>query len=275
MCSNPCWDVQPSYRWTSAPGQPKALLYPKGDGPQPTKSTFAATSEKPHFSFRFSSSPEMVVLAFGSQTSLKATIMNSKTEIARHHWGEEQRPIFVSMWALSLSHLAAKGFHPCSLTPFTVARICLLAMPDTNTRQDVFAEPDHGWSIHEACWHFGQQFHPCELLASSVIIHHWLGSSTFSIAWWMALELILAGASHHKASRSTMSKSLALFTSLPAAGSPLYSSLSMCCRATLICMPILHLLCSRLVVHFDRHLQGGHALLIYSALVILVAFRIL
>ena len=54
----------------------------------------------------------------------------------------------------SLPYLAAKDFHPCSSTPFTVARICQLATPDTNTRRDVFAEPDHGWSIHEACWHF-------------------------------------------------------------------------------------------------------------------------
>ena len=54
-----------------------------------------------------------------------------------------------------LSYLTAKGFHPCSPTPFTVARIRALATPDTNTRRDVFPEPDHGWSIHEACWHFG------------------------------------------------------------------------------------------------------------------------
>ena len=55
----------------------------------------------------------------------------------------------------SLSYLAAKGFHTCSSTPFTVAWICLLATSDTNTRQEVSAEPDHGWSIHEACWYFG------------------------------------------------------------------------------------------------------------------------
>jgi len=55
----------------------------------------------------------------------------------------------------SLSYLAAMDFHPCLSTPPTVARVCQLATPDTNTRRDVFAEPDHGWSIHEACWHFG------------------------------------------------------------------------------------------------------------------------
>jgi len=65
----------------------------------------------------------------------------------------------------SLSYLAAEGFHPYSLIPFTVARICLLATPDTNTRRDVFAEPHQGWSIHEACRHFGLQVHRCELLA--------------------------------------------------------------------------------------------------------------
>ena len=54
----------------------------------------------------------------------------------------------------SLSCPTAKGFHPYSSTPFTVARICRLATPDTRTRRDVFAEPDHGRSIHEACWLF-------------------------------------------------------------------------------------------------------------------------
>jgi hypothetical protein len=38
---------------------------------------------------------------------------------------------------LSLS--SCKRLHPCSLIPFTVARICRLATPDTNTRRDVFA----------------------------------------------------------------------------------------------------------------------------------------
>ena len=61
---------------------------------------------------------------------------------------------FIRINVSSLSYLAAKDFHPCSSTPFTVARICVLATPDTNTRRDVCAEPDHGWSIHEACWHF-------------------------------------------------------------------------------------------------------------------------
>ena len=61
---------------------------------------------------------------------------------------------FIRINVSSLSCPAAKGFHPYSSTPFTVARICLLATPDTRTRRDVFAEPDHGRSIHEACWLF-------------------------------------------------------------------------------------------------------------------------
>ena len=61
---------------------------------------------------------------------------------------------FIRINVSSLSCPAAKGFHPYSSTPFTVARIYLLATPDTRTRRDVFAEPDHGRSIHEACWLF-------------------------------------------------------------------------------------------------------------------------
>ena len=55
----------------------------------------------------------------------------------------------------SLSYLTANDFHPCWSTPFPVARICVLETPDTSTRRDAFAETDHGWSIHEACWYFG------------------------------------------------------------------------------------------------------------------------
>jgi len=82
MCSNPRQGFRPSYRWTLASRQLKAPLYPKGDGIQLTKSTFAATSKKPRFSFRFSSSTETVALAFGSQTSLKIAIVISTTKIA-------------------------------------------------------------------------------------------------------------------------------------------------------------------------------------------------
>ena len=91
MRSNPRQGFRPSFRWIVASGQPKAPSYPNGDGLQP------ARSKKPHFSIRFSSSPETVAWAFGSQTSFKAAIVISTTEIARHHWGEEQRPIFASM----------------------------------------------------------------------------------------------------------------------------------------------------------------------------------
>jgi len=54
----------------------------------------------------------------------------------------------------SLSYLVAKYLHPCSSTLFIVARICLFETHDNNARRNVFAEPDHGWSIHEARWHF-------------------------------------------------------------------------------------------------------------------------
>jgi len=46
----------------------------------------------------------------------------------------------------------------------------------------------------------------------------------------MALEEIPAGALGPTALRSAMSRSLVLFMSQPAAGSPLYSSLGMCLR---------------------------------------------
>lgn len=97
VCSSPRQGFRPSYRWTSIPGRLKARLCPKGDGSQTTEAAFATTSKEPRFSFQFSSSTEMVALDFGSQTSSKAAIQISAIEMDRHHWGGEQRLIFVSV----------------------------------------------------------------------------------------------------------------------------------------------------------------------------------
>ena len=58
-----------------------------------------------------------------------------------------------------------------------------------------------------------------------------IGSRTFSIVWRAALqELIPGGVWDPMESRSTISRSLVLFTSQLAVGCPLYSSLGTCSR---------------------------------------------
>ena len=51
--------------------------------------------------------------------------------------GRTTTHIRINVSPLSLS--SHKRHHPCSSIPFTVARMCRLATPDTSTRRDAFA----------------------------------------------------------------------------------------------------------------------------------------